>query len=68
MGIAPNNIGTLFGVFSKARADTSMLHGGLGLDLSIVKKLINLLKKVKLTLKVKLGKEVFYNNITFQNF
>jgi len=44
IGIVSNKINTVFGAFSQAKSDTSRIYGGTGLGLTIVKKLINLLK------------------------
>ncbi|NLP56653.1 PAS domain-containing hybrid sensor histidine kinase/response regulator [Lutibacter sp. B1] len=78
IGIVSNKINTVFGAFTQAKSDTSRIYGGTGLGLTIVKKLVNLLKgeiKVssifgegsvfKLTLPLKLGKE---NQIPSLNF
>lgn len=44
IGIVPNKINTVFGAFNQAKSDTSRIYGGTGLGLTIVKKLVNLLK------------------------
>lgn len=44
IGIVPNKINTVFGAFNQAKSDTSRIYGGTGLGLTIVKKLIDLLK------------------------
>ncbi len=44
IGIVSNKINTVFGAFSQAKSDTSRIYGGTGLGLTIVKKLVNLLK------------------------
>ena len=71
IGIVSNKINTVFGAFTQAKSDTSRIYGGTGLGLTIVKKLVNLLKgeiKVeskfgkgsifKMTLPLKKGKTV----------
>lgn len=44
IGIVPNKINTVFGAFTQAKSDTSRIYGGTGLGLTIVKKLVDLLK------------------------
>ncbi|WP_111707370.1 PAS domain-containing hybrid sensor histidine kinase/response regulator [Lutibacter citreus] len=44
IGIVPNKINTVFGAFNQAKSDTSRIYGGTGLGLTIVKKLVDLLK------------------------
>lgn len=44
IGIVSNKINTVFGAFAQAKSDTSRIYGGTGLGLTIVKKLIKLLK------------------------
>jgi len=44
IGIVSNKINTVFGAFNQAKSDTSRIYGGTGLGLTIVKKLVNLLK------------------------
>ncbi len=44
VGIASNKINTVFGAFTQAKSDTSRIYGGTGLGLTIVKKLIHLLR------------------------
>ncbi len=50
IGIVSNKINTVFGAFTQAKSDTSRIYGGTGLGLTIVKKLVGLLKG---TIKVK---------------
>lgn len=52
IGIVSNKINTVFGAFTQAKSDTSRIYGGTGLGLTIVKKLVNLLKgKIKVESK-----------------
>ncbi len=44
IGIVSNKINSVFGAFTQAKNDTSRIYGGTGLGLTIVKRLITLLK------------------------
>ena len=44
IGIVSNKINTVFGAFTQAKSDTSRIYGGTGLGLTIVKKIVKLLK------------------------
>ncbi len=54
IGIVSNKVNTVFGAFNQAKSDTSRIYGGTGLGLTIVKKLVNLLKG-SITVRSKFG-------------
>ena len=65
IGIVPNKINTVFGVFTQAKSDTSRIYGGTGLGLAIVKKLVTLFKgEIKVQSKFGEG-SVFKMNLMF---
>ena len=67
IGIIPNKINTVFGVFTQAKSDTSRIYGGTGLGLAIVKKLVTLLKG-DISVESKFGKgSNFKMNLYFKN-
>jgi len=66
IGIVPNKINTVFGAFTQAKSDTSRIYGGTGLGLTIVKKLVKLLKG-DINVQSKFGEgSVFNLNLSFK--
>ena len=66
IGIVSNKINTVFGAFNQAKSDTSRIYGGTGLGLTIVKKIVKLLKGT-IDVKSTFGKgSVFNLNLPFK--
>ena len=66
IGIVSNKINTVFGAFNQAKSDTSRIYGGTGLGLTIVKKIVKLLKGT-IDVKSTFGRgSVFNLNLPFK--
>ncbi|MFD1294392.1 PAS domain S-box protein [Lutibacter holmesii] len=66
IGIVSNKINTVFGAFNQAKSDTSRIYGGTGLGLTIVKKIVKLLKGT-IEVESTFGKgSVFNLNLPFE--